>query len=330
MDIYIPVPEQPMDINMNYIYSAIFISQDSAHIYPAFNGIKKLPRDRAIVTADGFLHYDKATAEYRIASLERLQQPDLSGNYLRLSTRDCMEYGEGRIHTGLVLGQVRTSSSGSVEYNLETGEANLDVALVLDFYMSDDAFEIMANEIDSFPNLEAIDLSSEEYMKKIAILVGQDRAERLQAEMGLYGEYQEDVPELNKSLFFPQIKFKWNQLTQSYLSEGKLSLGNINGIPVNKKVPGIIELQKKRSGDLLDIYIELDQRHWYYFGYTRGVMHCLSSKREFNYTISDLKTRQRKMKTPRNQVPYIFITATARKKAMFLRRFQEEPMPVEE
>ena len=59
-------------------------------------------------------------------------------------------------------------------------------------------------------------------------------------------------------------------------------------------------------------------------------MHCLSSKREFNYTISDLKTRQRKMKTPRNQVPYIFITATARKKAMFLRRFQEEPMPVEE
>ena len=167
-------------------------------------------------------------------------------------------------------------------------------------------------------------------MQKLSELVGKDRAEQLQAEMGLYGEYQEDVPELNKSLFFPQIHFKWNQLTQSYLSEGQLSLGNVNGIPINKKVNGIMELQKKRSGDLLDIYIELDQRHWYYFGYTRGVMHCLSSKREFNYTISELKTRERKMKTPRNQVPYIFITATARKKAMFLRRFQEEPMPVEE
>jgi hypothetical protein len=329
-NIYIPVPEQPMDINMNYIYSAIFIAQDSAHIYPTFNGRKKLPGDRPIITAEGYLHYDEATAEYRIASREKLDQQDLPGNYLSLSTNDCMEYGEGKIRTGLVLGQVRTSSAGNIRYNLETSEAELDIALVLDFYMSDDAFEVMANEIDSFPNLEAVDLSSPGYMKMLSEMVGKDRAERLQAEMGLYGEYQSDIPELDKSLFFSQIHFKWNQLTQSYLSEGKLSLGSINGRPVNKKVNGILELQKKRSGDLLDIYIEMDDRNWYYFGYTRGVMHCLSSKREFNYIISDLKTKERKMKTPRNQVPYIFITATARKKAMFLRRFEEDPLPVEE
>ena len=329
-DIYIPVPEQPQDINMNYIYSGTYISVDSAHIYSAFNGRKKLPRDRPIVTAEGFLRYDKETAEYRIAGREKLDHPEGPGNYLRLSTSDCMEYGEGKIRTGIILGQVRTSSVGNVIHNIETEETELNITLALDFHMSDDAFLVMSNQIDSFPDLEAVDLADPGYLKMMSELVGRERAEALQAELGLFGEYQSSLPELNKSLFFSNIKLIWNQETWSYRSEGKISLGSINGHPVNKKVEGIIEMQKKRSGDLLDIYLELDNRNWYYFGYTRGVMHCLSSNREFNYTISELKTKVRKMKTPKNQVPFIFIVATARKKAMFLRRFQEEEPPLEE
>ncbi|MFC2098390.1 hypothetical protein ACFLSP_01460 [Bacteroidota bacterium] len=329
-NIYIPVPEQPTDINMNYIYSAIYLSVDSAHVYPAFNGRKKLPRDRAIVTAEGYLHYDEESAEYRIASREKLDQPGIPGNYLRLSTNDCMEYGEGKVRPGVVLGQVRTSAVGDVKYNIETREAELNIALLLDFFMSDDAFGIMTNEIDSFPNLEAVDLTDPAYMKKLSELVGGDRAETLQTELGLYGAYQSEISEINKSLFFSHLKLLWNQETQSYRSDGKISLGGINGKQVNKKIDGIIEMQKKRSGDLLDIYLELDNRHWYYFGYTRGVMHCLSSNREFNTTISAIKTKDRKMKTPKNQVPFIFITSTAQKKAMFLRRFVEQQAPVEE
>jgi hypothetical protein len=188
----------------------------------------------------------------------------------------------------------------------------------------------MANEIDSFPDLEAVDLTEREYMKNLSQLIGLERAQRMQADLGLYGEYQAEIPELDRSLFFTRVILRWNQETQSYRSKGKLSLGGINGTPVYKQVDGIIEFQKKRSGDLFDIYLELDRRNWYYFGYTRGVMHCLSSNRTFNNIISELKTKQRKMKTPRNQVPYIFITSTARKKAMFLRRFEEQPPPVEQ
>ncbi len=328
--IYIPVPEQPLDINMNYIYSGIYISMDSAHIYPAFNGRRKLSYDRPILTAQGFLYYDDETAEYRIAEKEKLDQPDIPGNFLKLSTRDCIEYGEGKIRTGLILGQVRMSSVGSVVHNMETGETDLDIALLLDFFMSDAAFQVMANEIDSFPNLEAVDMADPEYLKMMSELVGMERAEALQTELSLYGEYQSTVEELDKSLFFSHIRLFWNQETQSYRSDGKISLGSINGHPVYKKLNGIIELQKKRSGDLLDIYLELDERNWYYFGYTRGVMHCLSSNRDFNYTISELKTKERQMKVPKNQVPFIFITATARKKGMFLRRFEEELPPVEE
>ncbi len=270
------------------------------------------------------------TAEYRIASREKLAQPDLPGNYLKLATKECIEYGEGSVNTGVILGQVRKKSVGKVKFNLETREAELDIALTLDFFMSDDAWEIMANEIDSFPRLSPVNMADPEYSKMLANLVGKDRAEALQAELGLYGAYQSEIDELNKSLFFSHIKLNWNPETQSYVSEGKISLGNVNGHAINKQVNGIIEIQKKRSGDLIDIFLELDERHWYYFGYTRGVMHCLSTNRNFNYTISDIKTKDRTMKTPRNEIPFIFITSTARKKAMFLRRFEEVAPPVEE
>ncbi len=329
-NIYIPVPEQPVDINMNYIYSGIFISMDSAHVYSAFNSRKKLPRDRAIVTSEGFLYFDEITDEYRIASREKLDRQDIPGNYLSLSINDCMQYGEGKIMTGIAPGQVRTSFVGNALHNIETRETELNVTFSLDYFMSDDAFAIMASEIDSFPDLRAVDLTDHAYLERMAQLLGRDRAGRLQADLGLYGEYQADIPELEKSLFFNHVRLIWNQETQSYRSEGKISLGAVNGHPINKMVDGVFEMQKKRSGDLLDVYLELDPGNWYYFGYTRSVMHCLSSNRDFNYTISELKTKERKMKTPKNQVPYIFITATARKKAMFLRRFDEPDPPVEE
>ncbi|KKM13180.1 hypothetical protein LCGC14_1718930, partial [marine sediment metagenome] len=153
---------------------------------------KKLPRDNAILTAEGFLHFDEETSEYRIGSREKLDQPELPGNYLRLSTEDCMEYGEGKIRTGVVLGQVRTSSVGKAQINIETRETELNIALLLDFFMSDAAFEIMTNEIDSFPDLDAVDLSDPVYMKNLSEIVGVDRAEILQAELGLYGNYQSD------------------------------------------------------------------------------------------------------------------------------------------
>jgi hypothetical protein len=196
--------------------------------------------------------------------------------------------------------------------------------------MSEDALEIMAGEIYQTPRLEAVDLADPLYVRNLGDLIGLERAEKYQTELGLYGEYQSAVPELTHTLFITRVKLTWNQESRSYRSGGKISLGSINGNQVNKRVDGYIELTKRRNGDLVDIYLEMDQRNWYYFGYTRGVMSVLSSNREFNTAIEEVKTNQRKMKTPRDQVPYVYTLSDPRKKAMFLRRMQEgEGAPVE-
>ncbi len=323
-EIYIPVPAQPLDINMNYIYSGIFITQDSSHIYPAFFSKKKLPSDRYIITADGYLYYDKESEEYRISSMEKLQNFNLPGNYIRLPRTSCVEYGEGDIDLGIRLGQVSISSIGDAEHNIKTDESKIGAMIGLDFFMSDDALATMSQEIDSLAGLEAFDLTDEAYVKRIAEIIGKDRTEILQTELGLYGTYQDIPQELIHTLFISKVDLVWNQDTRSYRSTGKIGIGSINGHQIHKLVDGYLELSKRRSADLFDMYLQLDRTTWYYIGYTRGVLHLLSSNRDFNLVISDMKTRKRQLKTKRNEEPYIFIITTGRKKDMFLRGFLED------
>jgi hypothetical protein len=206
---------------------------------------------------------------------------------------------------------------------MNADETLLNIMYGMNFFMSDEAMAIMAADLDSLQELEAVDLSGEFYNKGMTQILGTEKAGQLQAELGLYGEYQELPPELVYSLFFSQVRLSWDQITRSYRSEGKIGIGSINGNQIHKQVNGNMVIAKRRSGDLFDVYLELDSRTWYYFGYTRGVLHVLSSNREFNMTINNLKTKQRKLKTPKNEIPFIFVVATAQKKNMFLRSIME-------
>jgi hypothetical protein len=323
LEIYIPVKKQPYDINMNSIYSGIFITRDSSHVYPAFFSKKKLPSDRYIITADGYLYYEKETEEYRISGMDKLHNFNLPGNWLQLPRTSCVEYGEGDIDLVVRLGQVSLSSIGNAEHNMNTGESTLGAIIAMDFFMSDEAFSIMAQEIDSLQGLEAFDMTDGTYVKRISEMIGTDRTERLQAELGLYGAYQGIPQELRHTLFFSKVDLVWNQETRSYRSTGKIGIGSINGHQIHKMVDGHMELSKRRSGDLFDLYLQLDNNTWYYIGYTRGVLHVLSSNRDFNLVISNMKTSQRQLKTKRNEEPYIFVVTTAQKKEMFLRGLRD-------
>jgi hypothetical protein len=328
--IFIPVPAQAFDNEMNSLYSGLFITRDSSHIYPAFFSRKKLTSDIYIVTADGFLFYDSGTGEYRVGAREKLTNPGLPGNYLRLSTNSCEEYGEGKIDLGARLGQIRLSSVGNILHKMETDESELNLMLAMDFFTCAPAMAMLGADLDSLHELEAVDLSSEFYTKGLADILGPEEAGHLQQELGLYGEYQQVPQELIHTLFFTDLDLYWNQNTRSYRSKGKIGIGSVNGNQVHKKVNGYMEFSKRRSGDLFDLYLKLDDRTWYYFGYTRGVMHMLSNNRDFNLTIGALKTSQRQMKTNKNEIPFIFIVATANKKDMFLRQFLQEEATEEE
>jgi len=90
----------------------------------------------------------------------------------------------------------------------------------------------------------------------------------------------------------------------------------------NKTVDGKIALWKKRTGDIMDLYIEVDSHNWYYFRYTKGLLTAVSSDINFNKAIQDLKSDKRDLKVDRGQTPYQFTIGSEQQKNLFERKFK--------
>lgn len=320
-DIYIPMAEQPVNINREKIFNGLYMYYDSVHIYPAFMTARKNYSDVPLITANGFLHYDKAQQLFKIGSKAKINDFTLPEDYLSLNSENCKLYGEGKINLGEKLGQLKLNAFGSVNHDINANTTKLDLVLSMDFYIADPMINLMAADIDSAEGLLPVDLTRQIVKKANIAAVGKDEATKLQDELTLFGTIKDLPPQLKHTIVFNQLTLRWNDETNSYQSTGKIGIGSINGIQVNKLVDGYLELQIKRSGDILDVYLDVNPNTYYYFGYTRGVMQTLSSDRQYVETILNMKTRDRKMKVPRNQTSYIYMIATDRKKDMFYRKY---------
>jgi hypothetical protein len=321
-DIYIPIGPDPRDINEIKLFNSLFVYYDSVHVYPAFLSPRKAYSDRPMIQPEGFLYYNKAQSLYKIGSKEKINDFSLSEDYLSLHRNDCMLNGEGNIDLGNELGLVKLKNFGTIHHDLTENTTEIDLVMAMDFSMSEDMLNVMGREIDSFPNLQPVNLNNTVITKTMNAWVGVDKAKQLSDELNLFGTIKNIPPELKKTIILNELKLVWNNETNSYQSEGQIGIASINGIQINKLVDGFFELRIKRSGDIMDLYLQLDRKHYYYFGYTRGVMQTLSHNREYVETIMNMKPKVRKTKTPRGATPYNYLISTDRKKNNFYSRWQ--------
>ncbi|PIY02702.1 MAG: hypothetical protein COZ21_12795 [Bacteroidetes bacterium CG_4_10_14_3_um_filter_31_20] len=181
--------------------------------------------------------------------------------------------------------------------------------------------DMLTKDLNSYSGLEPIDLSRKIFEKGLAEILGRDKANDLISEFSL-GKFKKMPKELEHTIMFTDLKFDWNTNTKSYISDTLIGVGTISKEYINKIVPGNIEIIKKRSGDIINIYLELADNVWYYFSYTRGVMQVVSSNEEFNTVIKTLKPDQRKLDTDKGQKPYSYYPAAPSVKNKFLKRMR--------
>jgi hypothetical protein len=317
-DIYIPVNENPMDINFKKIYTGFFMATDSIHIYPAFLSGRRNYNDQLINTSSGFLHYNKRSMCYEIASKEKLLNHDTIGSYICFYKSNCLAYGEGKLNLGVDLGQLKLTTYGNISTNLISREVLLDVLLGVDFMFDAGALKSMTSKIDSFPNLEGVDINRRNFVKSLNEIMDWKKAAKYREEMTLFGTSKDFPNEINHTLHFTNLSLKWSNSTKSYQSFGKIGIGNIKDHQVNRMVDGFIEIHRRRTGDMMDIYMDLNNNPFYYFGYTRGNMQTFSSSSEFVQIVRDLPLRKRKMKVKRGGTPFIYMVSSDTKFGEFI------------
>jgi hypothetical protein len=259
---------------------------------------------------------------YEIASKERLLNRDTTGNYLCFYTSNCSEYGEGKINLGIELGQMKLAAIGNMSFNWNSKEVLLDILLYTDFMFDQNALKMMGTAIEGFPSLEGLDIKRSTFIKSLNTLMDYKTASKYREEMTLLGKPKSFPTEMNHTLYLTNLSLKWNHATKSYQSFGKIGIGNILDNQINRMVDGYVEIAKKRTGDLMDIYFAPSNSDFYYFGYTRGNMNAYSSNNDFVGIVKDLPIRSREMKTERGQTPYIYLVASDVKYSTFLRNYR--------
>jgi hypothetical protein len=319
-EIFIPISDTIKDIGGNKLEAGILLANDSNEVYSAFLSKKLKSTDQDIITARGFIYYDKVSEEYRISNKAKIKQLNQPGNYVSLTKGSCITLGDGKIDLAPNTGRVALAAYGNVKEYIIPDSANADLAMYIDFYFSDDAFKLMNENLEKQTTLKGLDLSRMTFTKAITEIMGVKDADKVIADISMNGSFKKLPEALQHTFLLGDVQMKWNPITKSFVSVGQIGIVAINKNQINKYVDGYIEIIKKRSGDEINIYLEFDSNDWYYFNYKQNVMQAISSNAQFNTIIKETKADNRTLKSEKELPQYTYTISTEMKKKSFLKK----------
>jgi len=283
--VLLPVEKQPRvpDVSKVRKYLGIANSPAKREVYSLFFEDKNDYYDSLLMSATGFLSYDVKSLEYRVSTEEKLLQLSRSDNYISLNSRTCVTHAEGDIKFDIKTKDVKLKSYAIVDE--KSGEADMKVAMAFDFHFSDKALkEIVTVFKDNVDDYKGYDLNSAFYQKVAGGFMGTEQADKYLSKIVITG-VQKKVPEqLQHTIFINEMAMRWEPATNSYLSKGKINIGNFFKERINGEVLGYVELRKQKIKDSFTIYFEIGGE-WFFFTYSSDMMRVLSSVDKFNELI---------------------------------------------
>ena len=321
-NIVIPVADMTENTGSGKLRVSIYYSTTENTVMPGFFSKAENITDPDIIKSGGFVTYFPNTSEYWVADSAIFRNQQLPGNKLIFNTSRCILSGEGQLQVATNLGRLQMKSAGRINYYSIVDSTSVNMLSALDFFFSEEAMKVLADALNA-STAKGIDVADVSYIRSLREFVGKNEADKILSELSLYGQYRRFPEVLDHTLVLTGLQMNWNKDLRSFVSSGPIGIGNIGKQPVNKQVKGYLEIGKRRSGDIINLYIEPDDKQWYYFTYANGTMQVVSSNQAFNEKLAGLKEAQRVIKAEKGQPSYQFLLGTADKKATFLRKMRQ-------
>lgn len=317
----LPVSKYPREFGQKQLYTGFFHSNEENRIYPAFMSRRSYYSDTLMLSVDGWLATRKRGAEFLIASKEGLGIPedqDPTGPFMKLNTRECTVSANGAITFGTDLGEMELEAFGRIDHFLVPDSSIFNVFMRIEFFFANEALAYMSEKL-RLANVKGLEISEQPTSLALNQILGKEKAEEILTDISLYGSMR-DIPEkLNASIILSDVNLTYNPSTRSFISHDPIGVAMIKGETVNKYFEGYLEIVRKRSGDQLNFYIEIDRRHWYFFSYSNNVLQSISSQTDFNVILRDIKASKRQD----DESAYRYIISTTQKKNRFLREMRK-------
>lgn len=319
--VMIPVDTMLFDDRGNPVEVGIGLTKDPYEIYGAFLSALKFPDDRTVSTARGFLYFNKNGQRYEVGSKDKLNQKSLPGNYVALDKGSCALNAQGRMNLTEKLGQFDLDIMGKVSYEPLDENLTMELSMSMDFFFSDEALARMEKYLLSAPDLKPVDFSKSNYEYAVREIMGLEESDKVISELSLSGTLKKMPEALKKTLFISDITMKWDATLESFVSTGDIGIAGIGKNMFFRQVPGKVVFEKKASGDIIHVYLEVDDANWYYFTYKRGLMQAFASDKEFNNILMEIKDDKRKLPGDKKEDDYNYMLGSKSKQNIFVDQF---------
>ncbi len=290
-----------------------FYMTGQGDLFPSFFTPVK-STDKPVLTKHGILFYDTVRKSYIIEPSEKLADDD----ELIFNTQDCSIKLYGTPNFNLSLGRVIWDNFGTLYHNYNASSTLFDGVINMKFFFDEKAMKLFYDAVESAAGSGA-EQNTDKFINYLYAKLPVRDAERLEREITTYGSYRRLPSALEKTILFSDVKMQWDEKTRSFVSTGKLGIAAIEQGQINKYVDGTLQIVKSRRGDVINLYVEVSRRDWYFFSYSDGLMQVISSNMEFNDIITGLKASKRKQRSGEGRGSYEFDISTTRKRTDFLR-----------
>lgn len=314
--IIIPIADSLENESGRYMRAGLSFSNTQNKFYPSFFEMPFSRDDEAAFEASGHTFYDTISKSYVLGEMERFNDSIYSNQFLSMNIDSCVISGNGELDLLSDMNQIDLTSYGSFRHLVIPDSTYFDVLLAIDFKFNNKLSEIMEEKLRTV-NTEGVNIAGEKKRRSLIQLLGTEEALQYVDQVMEEG-YVEDLPDkLRKQLVFNDLQLVWNDQTRSYISTTRLGMSNVNNTMLNKYYSGYVEIEKRKTGNRFNIYIEAAPNNWFYFAYKDQILQVLSSDEEFNEILMDLPEKKRMIKGDTPEELYEFVVAPIESVANF-------------
>ena len=324
LDIYIPVDTVMKDVSSRKLGVGMMVKSTSpAKVYPAFLSPKLSKDDTPLLEANGYLHYDKNSKKFFIGSKAKIIQPKIPGNLIELNSANCDLNADGAIDFHARLGMIEMKNFGNASLKKQDESLKMQSATTVHFPFDESALKKIVESLEKNTELPAIDISTTPFEKSLGELMGVEKSDKIITEINLTGQFKKVPEELQKNFVFADLKWVWDVNSETFHTVGPIGIANIDKKQIFKYVTGKIEIEKRKTADVMRLYIEVDRSTWYYFEYKLGVMTVITGDSAFSQVLSEIKDDKKKFEAGKEKFSYQLLL-TKKKRDDFRNRFPDD------
>ena len=307
---------EPKNDENKFVSVSMNMAMDTAMIYPTFFNFKRKYADPEFTTDTGVFIYDEATNEFRVGDKNRVLNNAPRGSIMTFNETTRMISTQGKINMGLSMPVLDPLVAGKMYKREEDSSYTLEAFMALDILLPKDAYKRMiAIMKEQGGGASGIPYSGDDLRYQLGEFLSDKRLESTYKKATEIGE-MEVSEDIKRKFIFSETKFTYSPKNKSWFSASPIGVSVINGQQINKRFNSRMQMQVKRSGVSLKIYIEVSKYDWFYFEYFRNNLVAISTDKEFNDLIRDKFNEVQKS-------DYSIRPGTTRTVAKFVEKFDD-------